>query len=232
MPPKVLADKIRKELEGHVRPGDHLPAVSTIVKRVGFYNRTRDPQDEHWCMGTLNDYPIPGEALNAVLNVMKYRTAREENFTIREAKWVARLAGLPKFDGTHNMRRLRRLAAFSSAYAGMEAFCDAAEYIECDTSGLDLLIMGIPRAGIPMKLRVEYPDEAMSGKWLVPDEAMSARLVYLFHDDLEEWEREPDWPPTEGWELRFDSELDGNDWRLRQINMIWDNFKKEAQNER
>ena len=217
----VVRSILRKRNPQSPKNWPSLSAVQKILATVRKGVTETKLQDQPWSMGTLTDDQIPYEAVPAVLNVWKYKVARNESFTIRQAKWAARLSGLPKFDGTYNMRRLRRLAAMSNAYAELEAVYEDAGHSTFDAGVLDRLIMGIPGGGIPVELRDKDTDEAMS-----------AKLVYLFYDDPDDWESEPDRPPTERWESRVDRELDENDWRFRQINMIWEAFKKEAQNER
>lgn len=222
LPPKVLAVKIHRELEGRVREGDHLPAVSTLEKRIGFYARRQDPQDEPWCMGTLNDYPIPSEALEAVLSVWKYKVAQDETLTIREAKWAARLAGLQRFEGGSTIRGLRRLSDIATAYAQTEALCELAGHSTCNTGVWDRLIMGIPGGGMPVELKdVDSEEVVQSGK-----------LIHLFDDDPPGLESKPDWLQTEGWVLRFDEDLTNYDWRFQKIAIQWEEFKKEVHDER
>lgn len=48
-------------------------------------------KDKPWCIATLDDYPIPPEAIPVVMSFYKKRLAKDDVLTIREALWTARL---------------------------------------------------------------------------------------------------------------------------------------------
>lgn len=48
-------------------------------------------QQKPWDMVSLNDYPLPNESIPIVMQVWRYCCHTDENFTIRQAKWVSRL---------------------------------------------------------------------------------------------------------------------------------------------
>lgn len=68
------------------------PGISAVQKELNRLRKSPDPQDEAWNMLTLSKYELPPEALPAVIRAWVHtRLNSSRNFTIREAKWVARL---------------------------------------------------------------------------------------------------------------------------------------------
>ena len=111
--------------------------LTTIRKSVN--KLPDDPQDKPWSMATLNRPdipPIPPEALPAVLKVWKLRIDSEEgnfSFSIREAKWAARLSTL--------ITDTKELSTRASQYARTEILYQLIDR-PFDSRGLDSLIMG------------------------------------------------------------------------------------------
>ncbi len=83
------------------------PSLSTVQKVLAIVRKKMKetpihPEDKRWTMGMLSEYPIPPDAIPAVLKVWKlreeykYRFRKIEGFdfslTIRQAKWVSRLS--------------------------------------------------------------------------------------------------------------------------------------------
>jgi hypothetical protein len=48
-------------------------------------------QQKPWTMVSLNEFPLPNDSIPYVLHVWRYCCHTDENFTIRQAKWVSRL---------------------------------------------------------------------------------------------------------------------------------------------
>lgn len=135
MPPKVLADKIQKEIKQHIKQGDRLPELSTLEKRISAYAKGEDPRDEPWSIFSLRKYPIPPEALPTVLNLWVWkREIWGYDLTIREAQWVARLSVLAK-----NIP-VRTLLFVSGIYAINERICELTGMSLTSAHSLDLYI--------------------------------------------------------------------------------------------
>jgi len=86
-----LAEKLQEEFQSR---GYDIPEVETLEKKISWHRKHTkvDPQDKPWSMATLDDYPLPPDTLRTVLWVWEARTNLGRSFTIREAKWVSRLA--------------------------------------------------------------------------------------------------------------------------------------------
>ncbi len=115
--PKWQAKDVHKEVSLILRKSNPKlppgwPGLSTVQKvlatvRKNMKETPLDPQDKPWSMGTLNEYPIPPDAIPSVLKVWKFREEQTYKFnfegvevpeydrkslTIRQAKWVGRLS--------------------------------------------------------------------------------------------------------------------------------------------
>ena len=104
------------------------PGLSAVQKVLATVRKSHDdPQDKPWSMGTLIEYPIPPDAIPAVLKVWKLcddavrkygvnkgegSLAFDPTLTIRGAKWVARLA--------HVTDDLGVVQAYANWYAEVE----------------------------------------------------------------------------------------------------------------
>jgi hypothetical protein len=143
IPRKVLAFQIQQEIE---RMGEIAPELSTLMKRISDYSKEikdLDPQEKPWAMATLEEYPelIPPQAIPAVLKVWKFRTEKGISFTIREAKWAARLSGLlAEFP-----KDIITLSFKASQYARLELIYQVIDR-PFDSTSLDRLLMGLPMA--------------------------------------------------------------------------------------
>lgn len=93
-----------------------LSAVQKVLANVRKKQKelSNDPQEKPWNMATLDDYPISPEAIPAVLEVWKSRIEQKQGFTIREAKWAARLSALPR------LKDIKKLSSRASQYARLE----------------------------------------------------------------------------------------------------------------
>ena len=116
------------------------PSLSAVQKVLATVRKPHDnPQEKPWSTDSLDSYPIPPDALPVVLKVWKSRIEKGEGFTIREAKWTARLSGLI----TGLITDIEALSAKTSQYARMELMYDIIGQ-PFDSTHLDRLLMGLP----------------------------------------------------------------------------------------
>jgi hypothetical protein len=87
-----LAEKIQAEVKWPGKP----PEIEVLERLISKYRKhpQDNPLDKPWCLAALDAYPIPPDALPVVLEVWKFNIEKRDTFTIREAKWAARLSGL------------------------------------------------------------------------------------------------------------------------------------------
>jgi len=98
--PKWKAPEIRNFMERQLRETNPKlpkgwPGLSVVQKTLATVRKNIqaiNPEDRPWSIGTLDDYPIPPEALPKVLEAYKDHTTKGIDLTIREAKWVVRLS--------------------------------------------------------------------------------------------------------------------------------------------
>ena len=91
-------------------------------------------EDDPWCSGSLRNYEIPPDALPTVLRVWKLCLATEREFTIRDARWVARLSA--------TVKDVVKLSYWARRYASSELVCQVSNQ-RFDSSALDAyLVMG------------------------------------------------------------------------------------------
>lgn len=95
-PRNILAYEIQNGIKQTKAANERLPEISTLEKRISSYSKKASSEDEAWTIGTLGDYPISPEALPVVLATCKYAREAGNLFTIRQAKWTARLSGVLK----------------------------------------------------------------------------------------------------------------------------------------
>jgi len=119
------------------------PSLSAVQKVLAIVRKKEkelphDPQEKPWSTAMLDDYPISPEATASVLKVWKFRIEKENTFTIREAKWAARLSGL--------LEDIEKLSWRASQYARTELMFQLIGR-PFDSIVLDKLLMGLP-AGI------------------------------------------------------------------------------------
>ena len=87
----TLAESLQKEI---YRKFGKNPSIETLEKKISYYRNhiEDDPQEKPWSIATLDAFPIPPQALPIVLKEFRRRTDEGGDFTIRQAKWVARLS--------------------------------------------------------------------------------------------------------------------------------------------
>lgn len=92
--PRKQRTKLAEELQGSIKWKDSPPEVEVLEKKISEYrnNITKGPEDMLWSTLTMWDGVISSEDLPVVLRAWVYtRASLKVNFTIRNAKWVARL---------------------------------------------------------------------------------------------------------------------------------------------
>jgi len=129
------------------------PGLSIVDQMLSSYRKedkeiAKEGLEASWSMAILDKKEIAHmftpEAISTVLKVWKFRTQKEIDFTIREAKWVARLSGInPVWKIGQDLEKLSFLA---SRYARTELMYKLIKK-PFNSTILDKLIMGLP-AGI------------------------------------------------------------------------------------
>ena len=119
---------------------DDWPSLSTVQKVLATYRKNKskfpeDPLERPWSMATLDDYPIPPEAILSVLEVWKFRIEKGDILTIREAKWVARLSGV--------LKTIEDISYEAFEYARFELMFQLLNR-PFDSTYLDRELMGLP----------------------------------------------------------------------------------------
>jgi hypothetical protein len=89
IPRTALAEKLLVEIKA-LRQDE--PDLAVLERMISHYrnNTGRGPQEEPWDLRTLNKYPLPPEALPAVMEVwMSLKLGKGFALSIRQAKWVS-----------------------------------------------------------------------------------------------------------------------------------------------
>ncbi len=100
--PDWRAKEVRYEVNAlavkeHLSLKPDWPGLSAVQKELNRLRKSPDPQDELWNVLTVSKYELPPEALPAVLQAWVHtRLNNSHRFTVREAKWVARLYCITK----------------------------------------------------------------------------------------------------------------------------------------
>jgi len=118
-------------------PWPSLSAVHKVLADVKHNDNKPSLEDKPWSTATLDRYPIPPEVIPVVLKVWKFRIENGDIFTIREAKWAARLSGL--------QQDIERLFFLASRHARTELMFELINR-PFDSTELDRSIMGLPVA--------------------------------------------------------------------------------------
>ena len=83
---KEVQHEVNKQLKGKG------PGLSAVQKELTKIRKSpSSPFDELWSLGSLVEYPIPLEAMPAVMSAYKKALVEKGELTIREAQWMARL---------------------------------------------------------------------------------------------------------------------------------------------
>jgi len=123
--------------------GPDFPGVSSVSKLLKEYDERYEGQspelkelDKPWSTISMSKYPIPPEALPAVLQLWVWtRENLDIEFTIREAQWVARLYAVTK--------NIPILSFISRAYAATEMICEQIGASYESRHSLDLKMFGL-----------------------------------------------------------------------------------------
>lgn len=110
--PEASAGVLRQKLGKLAGKKYSLPTertVRNILARSG--SLKQEDVDNPWSLGASASYNIPLEASNDLLKIWKWCIIAGRKFTIREAKWVARLRNIVRFES---------LLFFASMYAIQE----------------------------------------------------------------------------------------------------------------
>jgi hypothetical protein len=116
----ILADELEVLL------GEKAPSLDTLMRMISRIRNDTNLLDTPWHLGTLEDYPLPPEAIVKIFE-LRIKT-KWDDMTIREAKWVGRLYLLPS--------SLDMLRMESSLYAASELISELSD-TDFDTSGPD-----------------------------------------------------------------------------------------------
>jgi hypothetical protein len=99
--------KLAEELEEIIQnKGWRSPTIETMEKLISKARNHKNEQDKPWSIASLDTYSIPPEALPAVLAEYARHKLKEDDtiantdFTIRQAKWVARLSKIDRLSKT------------------------------------------------------------------------------------------------------------------------------------
>ncbi|MGA2669907.1 MAG: hypothetical protein ABSF21_00595 [Dehalococcoidia bacterium] len=149
--PKWKAPGIRNIVEGTIRKNNRKlpkgwPSLSTVQKSLAEVRRNManpSPEDEPWSTAEINKYPElkieppTPEALEVLFKVWKSRISRGDTFTIREAKWTARLSMFEQ--------DTKRLSFIASRHARTELIFELISR-PFNSTELDRALMGLPVA--------------------------------------------------------------------------------------
>jgi len=141
IPRRELAKKLQYELE---TMGYDVPEIEVLERII---SRKRNeitglPKDKPWCLGCLEEYPLPPEALPAVMSCYKRRLAGGSLLTIREALWAARLYKVIDSPGV--------VWGWASLYASEEMISELMGKETFNSEVLDLEIAKCPRTIPPI----------------------------------------------------------------------------------
>lgn len=223
--PEWKAPRIRNEVEsilfekklGFPRGWPGLSAVQKVLATVRKNIEKPSPEDKPWSMGTLGDFPIPPQAMSAVLNVFKLRLARGEPFSIRDAKWVSRFSSaiVPIWKHTAMsggcIEDVKMLSWFARLYAGTEADAEIAGYSTFDSRFFDCCFMGIP---------VRFAHKVQDGKPLTA-------VIYPGNDPAPIDKALGDL----GFEQLSPQTLESHGFPPERLMKQWEDYEREARNE-
>ncbi|MBI4215920.1 MAG: hypothetical protein HY687_00785 [Chloroflexi bacterium] len=148
--PRLSRTKLAEQLQGELESaGYDVPEIEVLERKISWYRNHAEsgPLEKPWSTATLEQYPLTPEALAAVLKVWKLRTMKGTNFTIREAKWAARLSSV--------QQDIERLSLDARRYAHTELLYQTSKR-PFDSTMLDRLLMGLPPPGTGILERLSY----------------------------------------------------------------------------
>ena len=183
---KLSAKDIREKLLKIHPSSKYIPkerAIYNIIQK----NREKvkvDPIDSPWSIGSCEKYNIPADIISTLI---EYEQVGQPKFTIRQAKWLARLkpvvyemsaakrpledllSGLELVPAPHNDSRLALLAIITYQYAGHEQLSELEDEQYPDTSDLDFTIftegkIGPDEQGEPIRVNADDYDLTLAFK--------------------------------------------------------------------
>ena len=180
--PKWKAPTVRNEVLSILRARDRncpegWPSLSKVQKILATVRKNKEkpnPQDEPWSINTLQDYPIPPEALPKVLESYKARLAEGTPLTVREAKWIARLSAIK------SSKDLLGVTPQAKGPPTLQVKLEFLPYQIAKTEQLYELLGQPPKLEIYDRLLAGLPGR--SADWQVPFMA-SASLAGILKDD-------------------------------------------------
>lgn len=163
-PAKSIRDKLKRRLVGKKYSLPTERTVRNILARFG--PLAAAVLDNPWSLGVSADYLIPVEANGDLLKIWKWCTIVGRKFTIREAKWAAKL---------RNVVRFENLLFFASMYAIHERMHK--ENQQFNTSKLDAFLSFdrsetwiyqslVALGKVPGIFTGEKPEEFYGNPWL------------------------------------------------------------------
>ena len=94
-----------------------------VRERVRLAKLNLDPRDRPWTIQSVIRYPIPSEALPAVLQVWFFAQDNGHTVTIRHAQWAARLyAAIKDIEALYGYSRIMAFQEKLAELAGIEDF--------------------------------------------------------------------------------------------------------------
>lgn len=75
----------------------HLPGLSALQKYLKKVKDNPSPLDKHWSLGSLVEHEIPPDLVPLVMTLDFGLQGQGQRLTIRQARWIVRLSGLPFF---------------------------------------------------------------------------------------------------------------------------------------
>ncbi|MBN2074212.1 MAG: hypothetical protein JW762_01545 [Dehalococcoidales bacterium] len=139
-------EQLAVEMSNHIEDvmGLRAPTDETLIKKISeARNRPASIQDKAWSMATLDDYPIAPDVLPRVFSIWKQLQDRNEQLTIRQAKWAARLSGFNEPDDW--------LIIWVQAYSETEKLHEIIKR-DFETFDIDRLFAGLPPVNIGIAL--------------------------------------------------------------------------------
>lgn len=84
-------DAVAQRIEGYLEDKEQVPSRDTLNKMISKARNSPDLEDNPWSVLSLADYDIPPGALPVVMQAWAKALEQDKPFTIRQAKWIARL---------------------------------------------------------------------------------------------------------------------------------------------
>jgi hypothetical protein len=88
--------KLAEKIQSEVHWAGKTPEIEVLERKISHYRKESidDPEDKAWHMATIDKYPVPPQAIPAILVCQKLCLKDKVVLSIREAKWISRLYAL------------------------------------------------------------------------------------------------------------------------------------------